>query len=143
MDDDSLLPYCLPAVCRKKVSVGSTVVGYTKISENLFGCATTRNKGTCSNRLNIRRETLEATVLDGLRPRLMDPELFKEFAAEFYREINRLRAAEAARTEQAKAELATVERRLRRIVDAIAEGAPVRTLKDGLVSLEAKQDELN
>ena len=26
---------------------------YTKISQNLFGCATARNKGTCDNRLNI------------------------------------------------------------------------------------------
>ncbi len=26
---------------------------YTKISANLFGCATARNKGTCENRVNV------------------------------------------------------------------------------------------
>ena len=40
--------------------------GYTLISEHLLGCATARNKGTCDNRLNIRRDALEASVLSGL-----------------------------------------------------------------------------
>ena len=57
---------------------------YTKISRDLFGCTTAREKGTCDNRLNIRTDTLEATVLDGLRDRLMEPELFKVFAMEFH-----------------------------------------------------------
>jgi site-specific DNA recombinase len=49
---------------------------YVEISANLFGCAAARNRGTCSNRLNIRVETLEAIILDGLRTRLMEPDLF-------------------------------------------------------------------
>ncbi len=32
--------------------------GYFKISANLFGCSTARNKGTCDNRLNIRADVL-------------------------------------------------------------------------------------
>jgi len=44
--------------------------------------------------------------------------------------------------ELAKSELATIERRLRKIVDAIADGVPARTLKDELLALEARQDEL-
>jgi hypothetical protein len=36
------------------------------ISRTLLGCAAARNKGTCTNRLNIRRDTLEATILHGL-----------------------------------------------------------------------------
>ena len=47
--------------------------GYTLISEHLLGCATARNKGTCDNRLNIRRDALETSVLSGLRAHLMDP----------------------------------------------------------------------
>jgi site-specific DNA recombinase len=34
--------------------------GYTLISKDLLGCAAGRNKGTCNNRLNVRRDTLEA-----------------------------------------------------------------------------------
>ena len=116
--------------------------GYSKISANLFGCSTARNKGTCSNRLNIRRDVLEATILDGLKHRLMEPALFKEFADEFVREVNRLRGLEQDKAERLKAELAVVERRLRKLVDAIADGVPARSLKDELLALERRQDEL-
>ncbi len=64
---------------------------YVKISKHLFGCAAARDRGTCDNRLNIRIEILEQTILDALRERLMAPELFKEFCMEFHRELNRLR----------------------------------------------------
>jgi hypothetical protein len=55
---------------------------YVKISANLFGCAAASNRGTCSNRLNIRLDTLEQLILDGLRHRLMAPDLFKTFCEE-------------------------------------------------------------
>jgi hypothetical protein len=41
--------------------------GYTLIGKNLLGCVAARDKGTCNNRLNIRVETLEASVLNGLQ----------------------------------------------------------------------------
>lgn len=40
-----------------------------------IGCANARNKVTCSNKHTIRRDLLEAAVLDGLQHRLMDPDL--------------------------------------------------------------------
>jgi site-specific DNA recombinase len=121
---------------------GSCGGAYTKINAHLFGCATARNKGTCDNRLNIRREEIEKLVLGGLKERLMQPDLFKVFAEEFAREFNRVRAAEGNEIEQAKSELAAVERRLRKIVEAIADGVPARTLKEELLRLETRQDKL-
>jgi site-specific DNA recombinase len=113
---------------------------YVKISANLFGCAAARNRGTCSNRLNIRVETLEEMILDGLRTRLMEPDLFKVFCDEFHREINRLRSDENAAAATRRAELDHVDRRIRRIVELITdEDAPVRALKQELVTLEARQ----
>ena len=35
------------------------------ISKDLLGCGTARTKGTCANRLNIRCDVLEASVLVG------------------------------------------------------------------------------
>ena len=61
------------------VKCGCCGGGYTMISKDLLGCATARNKGTCDNRLNIRRDALETSVLSGLRTHLMEPELFKVF----------------------------------------------------------------
>ncbi len=82
------------------------------ISKDLLGCATSRNKGTCDNRLNIRRDALEASVLSGLRTHLMEPELFKEFCmAEIFRQ--RIAALyESLRGEDGKAEAAGVFRTL-------------------------------
>ena len=118
--------------------------GYSKISADLFGCSTARNKGptACTNRLNIRRDVIEASVLNGLREHLMDPALFKEFCTEFHRELNRLRRDETQSAERVRAELATVERQIAKLVDALADGMPVRAVKDKLVRLEGRQDEL-
>jgi site-specific DNA recombinase len=119
---------------------GACRSSYVKISANLFGCAAARNRGTCSNRLNIRLDTLEQMILDGLRHQLMAPDLFKAFCEEFHREVNRLRSNGAAEVQSQRSELDRVERRIRRIVEVITEDdAPVRALKQELVALEARQ----
>ena len=112
---------------------------YVKISKNLFGCASARNKGTCNNRL----EVLEELVLGGLRQHLMAPELFKAFCEEFHREVNRLRAQGNAAAETKRAELLQIERRIRRIVELIIDDdAPAKARKQELAALEARQEVL-
>jgi hypothetical protein len=96
--------------------------------------------GTCSNRLNIRLDTLEAMILDGLRGELMAPELLKVFCEEFHREVNRLRIDGNAAGEAKRIDLDRIERRIRRTVDLITDSdAPARALKWELVDLEARQ----
>jgi len=116
--------------------------GYSMISKDLLGCSTARNKGTCDNRLNIRRDALEASILNGLRKHLMEPALFKEFCAEFTREVNRLRIERGADLEGWKRELERVDRELDKIVDAIVQGFPLSKLKDKSEKLEARKAEL-
>ncbi|HQT90059.1 MAG TPA: recombinase family protein [Acidiphilium sp.] len=116
--------------------------GYAKISANLFGCAAARNKGTCDNRLNIRVKTLDDIVLAGLKHRLMDPAIFKEFAAAFVAEHNNILAQQDAHFDAAKHELAAIKSKLAYLVDELADGRGFRTLKDKLVALEAREDEL-
>ena len=55
--------------------------GFSKVSNHHYGCSTARNRGTCSNRLTMRRDRVEALVLDGLRHHLMQPDCVKEFVA--------------------------------------------------------------
>ncbi|MGC9272149.1 recombinase family protein, partial [Acidiphilium sp.] len=97
---------------------------YSKISSTLFGCAAARNKGTCDNRFNIRGERIEAIVLDGLRFRLMDPALFKEFTEAFVGERNAAIAERRAHFTGAREELKRLDHRKTRMIDAIAEGMP-------------------
>ena len=110
---------------------------YTKISQNLFGCATARNKGTCDNRLNIRNDAVEQIILDGLRDRLMDPELFKVFAKEFITEANRIRMEETTDIEAARSELGRIDRQIDKLVMAIADGADALSLNAKIKELEA------
>ncbi len=124
------------------VKCGCCGGGYSMISKDLLGCATARNKGTCNNRLNIRRDALEASILNGLRKHLMEPALFREFCDEFIKEVNRLRIERGADLEGWKRELERVDRELDKIVDAILQGFPLSKLKDKSEKLEARKVEL-
>ena len=117
--------------------------GYHKISATLFGCAAARNKGTCDNRLNIRVEALDEIVLSGLKGRLMNPEVYQTFLAAYIAERNSILAQRNAQYTAAEAELAKVKRQLQVLVHQLLDGMAARTLKEQMIVLEARKDELN
>ena len=117
--------------------------GYTMISADLVGCATARNKGTCGNRKNIRRDRLEERVLNALRHHLMEPALFKEFCDEFTREMNRLRMEGRAVIDAARSELAKIDRELEKMLQLYLDDAlPVEMVKEKSKKLESRKHEL-
>lgn len=124
------------------IKCGQCGGGYTKISSNLFGCAAVRNKGTCDNKLNMRRDVLEDSVLNGLKQKLMEPEMFKVFAAEFMKEVNRLRLNSSANRNKQKLDLEKINVKVKRLVGAIADGIDAKSVKGELMELEAKKEEL-
>ncbi len=116
--------------------------GFSKISAAHYGCSTARNKGTCDNLLTIRRDRVEAAVLDGLRDHLMHPDLVKEFVAEFHREMNRLAAGQDHERERLTRDLARTERDIARIIEAIKAGVPGEAVRDEMAVLEARKADL-
>ena len=110
---------------------------YTKYGKDRFACAALRDRGTCSNRLTVRGDEVEAAILDGLKSRLLQPDLFEEFAREFTAEVNRQRLANSASLERARRELDRINRQIARLVDAVANGADARALNDKIKELEA------
>ncbi|WP_448956660.1 recombinase family protein [Labrys neptuniae] len=125
------------------IKCGCCGSGYSMISADLLGCSTARNKGTCDNRNNIRRDRLEGRVLDALRHHLMEPSLFKEFCEEFTREMNRLRMEGRASIDAAEAELKRIERELDKIMDLYLKDAmSIETVKQRSHKLEARKNEL-
>lgn len=119
--------------------------GYSMISADLVGCSTARNKGTCDNRKNIRRDQLEARVLNALRHHLMAPALFKEFCDEFTREMNRLRMEGRSSIDAAEAEIKKIDRELDKLMKLImasgSDDAPTRVMKQ-MKDLESRKNEL-
>jgi uncharacterized protein involved in exopolysaccharide biosynthesis len=118
--------------------------GFSKISASHFGCSTARNQGAtaCTNRLTIRRDVLEETVLEALRARLMDPDVFRAFVEEFTATWNRLQAEASAGLTGRRQELARLDGQIARAVDAIVEGHASPALKQRLEQMERRKAEL-
>jgi site-specific DNA recombinase len=116
--------------------------GYSMVSADLLGCSTARNKGTCDNRTNIRRDQLEERVLGALRYHLMDPALFAEFCDEFTREMNRLRMEGRASIDAAEAEIKKIDRDLDMLVELILKGGHADRLNEKMLVLEKRQKTL-
>jgi site-specific DNA recombinase len=57
--------------------------GATIVAQDRYGCATRRSKGTCDNSATVSRQEIEARVLEGLKERLLAPELVREFIRAF------------------------------------------------------------
>jgi site-specific DNA recombinase len=116
--------------------------GFSKISQSHYGCSTARNKGTCDNLLTMRRDALEAKVLDGLKHQLMRPEMVRTFADEFHRELNRQASKQDARRDCVTRDLAKTEREIGRVIEAIKAGVPGVAVKDEMKALEARRSDL-
>jgi hypothetical protein len=113
--------------------------GFSKISQCHYGFSTARNKGTCDNLLVIRRDHVEARVLDGLKHHLMRPEMVKIFIKEFNTELSLLWARQNAGRGAMERELDKATRDLERLVDAITEGVEIGAIKDRMLALEARK----
>ena len=124
------------------VECGDCGAGYIMISADRMGCSASRNRGTCDNRKTIKRMDLEERVLNGLRARLMTPEMITTFA-ETYQEESRKgkRDAKAARM-KAEQDLRVATREIDNIVEAIAQGMFQASLKAKMDTLEAHKAEL-
>jgi len=116
--------------------------GYSKISQQHYGCSTARNKGTCDNMLTIRRDKVEETVLAGIKEQLMQPDAYKEFVSEFNREMNRLGASGDQERAGLTRELSKIDRDLSHLINAIKAGVPGSAVKEEVSVLEARKTEL-
>ncbi|WP_163268689.1 recombinase family protein [Chelativorans alearense] len=116
--------------------------GYSAISATLIGCSTARNKGTCDNRVNIRRDELESRVLNALRTRLVDPALFARFCEVFTREVNSLRMEGRANIAAAEAEIRKIDRELDTLLDLVLKGGAADKINAKMVGLEQRKKEV-
>ena len=130
--------YLLSGLTRCGVCGGA----YSTISATHVGCSTARNKGTCSNRLSIKRTELEERVLSSLKGKLMDPTLFREFCDEFTREMNRLRMEGGASLAAARDEVKRIDRELDTLLNLILKGGHAERINAKMVQLEARKAEL-
>jgi hypothetical protein len=106
-------------------------------------CFSSRSRGTCTNRLTISRQEVEERVLVALRDKLMRRDLLEDFCREYVRELNRLRMEHRASLSHGRQELVSVEREIRKLIQAIKDGVSALSIKDELLKLEARKAELH
>jgi site-specific DNA recombinase len=109
-----------------------------------YYCSARRERGTCDAGSGIGAHELEERVLKGLREILLGNELLvDEFAAEFKRELARLRNASHRTSHRLLKELQQVERGIKRCLDFIigGDGDP-SSVRDQLRRLEAHKREI-
>ncbi|MCB9959677.1 MAG: recombinase family protein [Rhodospirillaceae bacterium] len=121
------------------VKCGCCGSGFVKISENRFGCANARNKGTCDNHRTIRQDQLENAVLQGLQHHLMDDELVTVFCEEYTRHLNTLRMNRTAAREHDLARQKRIIKELDQLVDALCDGVPASQVRGRMIALEEER----
>jgi len=125
-----------------KIVCDACGAGYVAIGRDYLACPTADRRGAWTNRARVRRGPLEAQVLAALGSELMRPEVVADFVTELTAEWNRLRAEASAGLADKRAELDRVRAQLERLVDALAEGAPVSSVRLRMEALEARQTAL-
>lgn len=124
------------------VHCGNCGNAMSSVGSDYLACAAARSGAGCDNRKGVRRSKIEVSVLEGLKGRLMAPELIAEFIQAFHAEVNsRYHETELA-LERDKKELASVTRKLEGLYDAIADGLRTDGLKARLERMEAQKVEL-
>jgi site-specific DNA recombinase len=115
---------------------------YSLRGQDRYACSNHVMNGSCSNGRSIARPALEARMLEGLRARLMAPEIAAEAMRAYAEETNRLNRERRAGGEADRKTLADVEKKIKEIVTTIADGGGSRALLVYLRELEAREDEL-
>jgi hypothetical protein len=112
----------------------------------VLGCSRVRETGLCDNRRTVALREAEARVWEGIE-RLAAPEVIAAHVEELYRYWHEMKESEGRRRRALERELATVERELRKAVDAVLAQEDVRAerarpYRDRVNELEAKREDL-
>jgi site-specific DNA recombinase len=112
-------------------------------SRDHLGCFGTRDRGTCTNKLTIARQEVEARVLSALQDKLMRKDFFEEFCREFAKEMNRLRMEQRAGLTSAKREVERIGRRIKKLLDLLLDDEiDMAEGKAEMKALDARRKEL-
>lgn len=114
----------------------------TVVHADRVGCSAKRYKGTCTNNRTISLNEIERRVVEVLQGHLLAPEIV-DAAVEAYRQERARLAAQAARSARdAQRELAGLDAKINRLVEAIESSDDPRALVGRLDALEAERRRL-
>jgi site-specific DNA recombinase len=124
-----------------KVFCGVCSRAFTPTGKDYLGCRAAGH-GSCQNRRTVRRQTLEAHVLDLLNRQLMQPDLVAEFVAAFNEEVKRVAAEQKSQAASRQRDRAALDRKIANLVDAISNGRASPAILAKLAELEDQRDQI-
>jgi site-specific DNA recombinase len=124
-----------------KVFCGLCGKKFTRVGKDYLACPSHRMDG-CRNAVRPRRARLEAAVLAAFTGRLMQPHLVDAFIEEFNAAWVKLRAESKGDTGQYRREMQDMEKRIRNLVDALADGIRAPDIQSRLDQFMQRRAEL-
>jgi site-specific DNA recombinase len=115
---------------------------FTVKNRDQLACAAHREKGVCTNGRTIRLAELERRVIDGLRARLLAPEPIAKLVLEYSAERARLHEVDRRQRGELGRRVAQLGQRIRRLVEAIADGTATRATNEQLIAEEEERAKL-
>jgi hypothetical protein len=110
--------------------------------QDRYACSNHIMNGSCANSRTVAREALEARMLDGLRERLLAPEIAAEALRAYVEETNRLNRERRSSADADRRELEKITRSTKEIMTLIEDGGGSRAMVARLRELEMREDEL-
>jgi site-specific DNA recombinase len=102
-------------------------------------CSRMVETGLCDNRRTVGLLAIERQVIEGIEKHLAAPDLIAEYVREFHRALRELNDGKARRRSDLGRRLASAEADIKRTVDLLVKGYPIRALKERLAELEAER----
>ncbi len=115
---------------------------FTMSGQGRLRCVAHVERGTCDNVHTVKMDDLEARVLDGLKGKLVAPDVVEAFVREYEAERRRRRLELIGRRAGLEAELRQIEYRIANLVEAIAAGSISPTIIAQLNEAEARKAEI-
>lgn len=116
--------------------------GFTVHSKNKLRCSRKHEGGSCTNGHVISTETLETKILKGLEGHLLSDEAFARFVKTYNEERAQIRAELEKNRFNREKELTAANRRIKQIVNLMADGMDSKALRAELIELEHRAETL-
>jgi DNA invertase Pin-like site-specific DNA recombinase len=114
---------------------------YTVYTSGKLVCAAYREKGpsVCANRRTPNREEIQSRVLEGLRARILQPEVIADAVREHHHAAHQRRQQQLSRREPLEKRLAEIIRSEARTIDAIERGTATAAMEARMMERDVER----
>ncbi len=135
-------PYLLTGFLKCGLCGGNLQIVCRDHGAQLYGCPQHYGRGTCENRLKIRRDQLEAAFFRELQKAVLDPETIDYIVTAFGQQLKAKIDSARADISRTQAKRVEIEKEIVHLTAAIAEAGHSKALLGALAARERELEEL-